>query len=223
MKYVHVYALLLLSVFCTSCGENQTTPDTVDIKTLDPTKNVQSQKPLTNHNEKDINTKHEYTESNGARLIIQNSFPRGGLKYKDPNGKEYFYAVFWTRIINETFNPLELTIDFPADLYEIPASSGSFFKILLPSDTMTIGKEPFNDCGTLKSFLDNSIYKSSSLKRTINPKESSVFYVVTLNYHGVEVILRAGFSLKEQNLFYRINDEEIHCGKINLKNLRLWK
>ena len=55
-------------------------------------------------------------------------------------------------------------------------------KILLPSDTMTLDKEPLFDYGLtdLKSFLDNSIHKPSSLKRTINPKESSGFYVVIL-------------------------------------------
>jgi hypothetical protein len=61
------------------------------------------------------------------------------------------------------------------------------------------------------------------LKRTINPKETSTFYVVTLFNKGVDGILRTGLSLKEQNLFYRINDKEIHCGKINLKNVMLQK
>ena len=51
-------------------------------------------------------------EDNGASLIIQNSFPRGGVKYTDPDGEVYYYAVFFTRIINETDNPFELTIDF---------------------------------------------------------------------------------------------------------------
>ena len=196
-----------------SCKQgNKSTPATVDIENLNSTKNVQSQKP----NEKYIYTKYEYTESNGARLIIQNSFPKSTINYTDPDGKKYIYAVFWTRIINETVNPLELTIDFPLDSFEIPPSSGNYMKLLLPSDTMTIDKEALSDYGlTLKSFLDNNRHKSSSLKRTINPKGSSAFYVVTLSNQGVGGILRTGLSLKEQNLFYRINDKEIHCGKIN--------
>ena len=208
--------------FCTSCGENQTTPDTVDIKTLDSTKNVQSQKPSTKHNGNNFNTKYEYTESNGARIIIQNSFPKSGINYTDPNSKKYVYAVFWTQITNETFDALELTIDFPLDSFEITSSSGNYMRLLLPSDTMTIEKEPLYDYGlTIKSFLDNNRHKSSSLKRTINPKGSSTFYVVTLSNRGVDGTIRAGLSLKEQNLFYRVNDKEIHSGKINLKNLRL--
>ncbi|MES1217331.1 MAG: hypothetical protein ABUT20_17600 [Bacteroidota bacterium] len=95
---------------------------------------------------------------------------------------------------------------------------------LLPSDTMTIDKEPLYDYGlAIKSFLDNYLHKSSSLKRTIQPNSSSGFYVVTLSNRGVDGTLRAGLSLKVQNLFYTINDKEILCGKINLKNLRLWK
>ncbi len=202
-----------------SCRQSsKSTPDTVEKKTLDSTKNVQSQKPY----EKYIDTKYEYTDSTSARLIIQNSFPKSGINYTDPNGKKYVYAVFWTRIINETVNPLELTIDFPLDSFEIPFSSGNHMKLLLPSDTMRINKEPLYDYGlAVKSFLDNGIHKSSSLKRTIHPKDSSAFYVITLSDHGVNGTLRTGLSLKEQNLFYRINDKEIHCGQINLKGMML--
>ncbi len=204
-----------------SCGQGgKSTPDTVDIKTLDSTKNFQRQK----KNEKKFHTKYEYTDSSGARLIIQNSFPKSGINYTDPNGKKYIYAVFWTQIINETVNPLELTIDFPLDSFEIPSSSGNYMKLLLPSDTMTIDKEPLYDYGlTIKSFLDNNRHKSSSLKRTVNPKDSSAFYVVTLSNRGVGGTLRTGLSIKELNLFYNINNKEIQCGSINLKNLMLPK
>ena len=213
--------MVTTGLFC--FGQNsKSTADSVYIGTSDSIKNVRRQKPSTKHNENNFNTKYEYTESNGARLIIQNSFPKSGINYTDPNGKKYIYAVFWTRIINETFDPLELTIDFPLDSFEMPSSSGNYMRLLLPSDTMTIDKEPLYDYGlTIKSFLDNNRHQWSSLKRTIHPKGSGTFYVVTLSDRGVDGTIRAGLSLKEQNLFYRINDKEIHCGKINLKNLRL--
>ena len=102
-----ILMMVTAGFFC-SGQSSKSTPDSVYIGTLDPTKNVQSQKPLTNHNEKDINTKYEYTESNGVRLLIQNSFPKSTINYINPNGKKYIYALFWTRIINETFDPLEL-------------------------------------------------------------------------------------------------------------------
>jgi hypothetical protein len=194
-----------------SCGQaGKSKPDT-DIETMNSVR------------------KYEYTDSMDKHLIIQNSFPKGD-KYTDPNGKEYFKVIFWTRVTNETANPLELKIDFPVDSYQFQSFPGKYFKILIASDTMTIDKEPLYDYGMtgLKSFLDNNIHKPSSLKRTINPKESSGFYVVILVDKGVGGPFRTGLSIKGQNLFYRvsryagkqlIDDKEINCGSINLKNL----
>ena len=233
MKYIHAYALFLMFVFCTSCrGQNK--PDLPKENIKSETKDIVTSP---GSNEPNIHSKYEYADSVGKRLIIQNSFPRGGIKYTDSNGEVYVYAVFWTRIINETDNPLELKIDFPIDSYEVPSLPGKYFKILVPPDTMTLDKEPLFNHGLtdLESFLDNSIHKPSSLKRTINPKESSGFYVVTLCLiEGAHGTMRTGLSLKGQNLFYRIkvdgsksnsktSDKEIHCGSINLKSLILKK
>lgn len=217
MKYIHVYVQLLLVIFHTSCGQSQTG------SSKDNTKSETSYKvPSYGSNDPKIHTKYEYTDSIGKRLVIQNSLPKAGPRYTDPTGKEYVYAVFWTRIINETANPVEVAIDFPVDSFQIPSSSGLYMKLLLPSDTMTIDKEFLYDYGlTIKSFLDHYRHKSSSLKRIIHPKTSSAFYVVALSDRGANGILRTELSLKENNLFYRINDKEIPCGSINLKNLRL--
>jgi hypothetical protein len=237
MKYAH-YALLLMSVFCTSCG-GQNKPDLPkdDLKseTKDTVRSYRS-------NDPNFHTQYEYTDYIGKRLIIQNGYPKGGIKYTDPNGEVYGYGIFWTRIINETDNPLELKIDF-LDSYEVPSLPGKYFKILVLPDTMTLDKIPLFNYGLtdLDSFLDNSIHKPSSLKRTINPKESSGFYVVKLSLmsegaRGGGDILRTGLSLKGQDLFYRvsvynnsplpsslISEKEINCGSINLKGLKLWK
>ena len=226
-----------MPVFHTSCGQSPTNVPKDNIKS--ETKDVVTSP---GSNEK-YHTKYEYTDSIGKSLIIQNSFPKAEL-YTDPNGKEYAKAIFWTRIINETDNPLELTIDFSGDSYEFPSSVGSsvgiYYKIILPSDTMTRDKEDLYNYGLtdLDSFLVNSMHKPSSLKRTINPKTSSGFYVVRLaikpksgwpsvkgdgniRRNSEYGTTRAGFSLKGQNLFYTLNGKEIHCGKINLKNLIL--
>jgi hypothetical protein len=174
-KSIMILVMVTTGLFCAAQSSKSTT-DSVYTGPLDSTKNVQSQRPSTKHNGNNFNTKYEYTESNGARIIIQNSFPKSGINYTDPNGRKYIYAVFWTQIINETFNTLELTIDFPLDSFEIPSSSGNYMKLLLPSDTMTIDKEPLYDYGlTIKSFLDSNRYKSSSLKRTIHPKRFKYF------------------------------------------------
>ena len=209
-----------------SCGQaSKSTPDTVDIETLSSVKNAQ--------NDKDIYTKYEYADFNGKSITIQNGYPRGGIKYTDPNGNVCSYAVFWTRIINETDNPLELKIDLPINSYEISNFPGKYFKVLVPEDTITLDKIPLINQTDLKSFLDNNIHKPSSFKRTINPKESSGFYFVmlisTLEATGMT---RTGLSLKGQDLFYKISryskttlidQKEIHCGVINLKNLTLQK
>ena len=231
-KPVKLFTLFLMSVFLNSCGQNQTNSPKDNIKS--ETKDIVTSP---GSNEK-YHTKYEYTDSIGKSLIIQNSFPKGE-KYTDPNGKGYFKSIFWTRIINETDNPFELTIDFSGDSYELPSSVGSsvdnYRNIILPSDTMTHDKEDLFNYGLtdLDSFLGNSIHKPSSLKRTINPKESSGFYVVLLfikpksGWQRVKGdgngYTRAGFSLKGQNLFYTLNGKEIHCGSINLKNLMLRK
>ena len=213
-----------------SCSQSRkSTPDSVDTETSDSVKNVQSKNPVTNFNDKDIYAKYVYADSNSKSLNIQNSLPKGD-SYTDPNGKEYFKVIFWTRIINETDNPLELKIDFPVDLYEVAGLPGKYYKVLVPPDTMTIDKEQLDNYGMtgLKSFLDNNIHKPSSLKRNINPKDSSGFYVIILFDKGVGGPIRTGLSIKGQNLFYGISrydkhslldEKEINCGSINLKNL----
>ncbi|RKR05351.1 hypothetical protein C8C83_4697 [Flavobacterium sp. 90] len=206
--------LLVLATTLFSCKqENKATPDSV--------KNDQSKK-----NDKNVYSKYEYTDSNGGSVTIQNSFPKGGMRYKDSKGDEYVYAVFWTKISNETDYPLEVNIDFPQDSFEIPSVPDKYFKILIPKDTMTLEKMPLFNYGLtdLDSFFDKNIDKLSSLKKTINPKESSAFYIVTLRLlKGVEGVLRTELSLKGQILYYKINDKEIQCGNINLKNLTLKK
>ncbi|MBN9386302.1 MAG: hypothetical protein J0H74_36425 [Chitinophagaceae bacterium] len=73
------------------------------------------------------------------------------------------------------------------------------------------------------------------MRRSINPKESSGFYVVMLSLvEGAKGTMRTGLSLKGQSLFYRIkvdgsksnsksSEKEIPCGSINLKNFMLRK
>lgn len=218
-----------------SCRQpRKSTPNTVEIKTSDSVKNVQNKQAF---HDKDIYTKYVYTDSNDKCLIIENGFPRGGMKYTERNGDIYTYVVFWTQIINETDNALELRMDFPVNSYEFPSSPGEYYKVLIPADTMTFEKFslPIYGLNNLESFLNNNINKPASLKRTINPKESNGFYIVMLaSTEGAHGTMRTGLSLKGQNLFYRINvngtysntkssDKELQCGSINLKNLVLRK
>ena len=89
---------------------------------------------------------------------------------------------------------------------------------------MTLDKFPLINYGLkdIESFLDKRIHKPSSLKRTINPKESNAFYVVILSptTEGASGILRTGLSPKGQNLFYRIKGISKNI-KINEQLVRL--
>lgn len=207
-----------------SCGQkHKSTPvlepkDTETSNTADPT---EIQKSVTISENKYIDTKYVYADSDGKQIIIENSLPKGGLKYAAPNGEEYVYAIFWTRITNETDNPFELTMDFPENSYELPSSPGRFFKLFIPSDTMKLDKEPLFNYGLdLENYLGDNFHMQAELKRSINPKSSSGFYIITLFNKWVNGTVRTGLSIKEQNIFYRINDRAIHCGSINLKQLK---
>jgi uncharacterized protein (UPF0333 family) len=218
----NILILIMATAGLYSCGQSgKSTPETVDKETINSVR------------------KYEYADSIGKRIIIENGFPKGGMKYIDSNGDSYNYIVFWTRIINKTDNTLELKLNVPVDSYEVSSLPGKYYKILIPTDTMTPEKIPLLNYGLtgLKAFLDNNIHKSSSLKRTINPKESSGFYVLMLCLtEGAGGFLRTGLILNGQYLFYRfsqftptpptlslVNEKEIRFGSINLKNLILQK
>jgi hypothetical protein len=217
--------LLILVTFCLfSCNQNSKS-------TLE--KIEQSEK----KSDKNVYTKYKYTNSEGGGITIENSLPKGGMKYTDVKGEIYNYVVFWTRIMNETDNALELNINFPLNSYEVPSLTGKYYEILIPSDTMTIEKSPLYLYGlsNFETFLNNNIHKESNLKRTINSKESTGFYVVMLCLsEGAHGTMRTELNLKEENLFYRVkvdgsntnnksSDKQIRCGNINLKNLILQK
>jgi hypothetical protein len=180
-------------------------------------KNGKTQKPLTHYSYGWIDTEVKYSDSKGKGIIIQNSLPRGD-RYVDRAGRISAYGIFWTRVINETTTPFELTINFPADSFAILARPESYLKLFLPSDTMTPDKESLYNFGAtgLKSFLDTGLNKPTKLKRTINPKEEYLFYIGALPGAGS----RAALVLKELGLFYRINivpDLLIPCGQIVFK------
>lgn len=199
------------------------------------TKKYAPQKRLTYYPNTNIDSESLYSDSTGIVVIIQNSRRRAGgtldstkrVGYTDAIGKHFTYAIFWNRIINESTSPLELTINFPADSFAIADSTGSYFKVFLPTDTMTLAKEVMYNYGAagLKSFLDTSFNKPSTMERTINPKEACLFYILLVSFQtgGID---RTELVLKEQELFYKINMARqldpalIPCGQIVLKNSR---
>lgn len=194
MKCVH--ALLLMFVFCTVCkGQNKT-----ELPKDDKIDNSNRRWKIKEYKLPDI---HSETESQG--VIIQNSFPKGG-GYADSNGRIYGVAIFFTRIINKTHNPLKLKINFPAESIAILSSPKTFLKLFLLPDTMTLDKVSLYGYGItdLKSFLDTGLNKPTMLERTINAQEECLFYV-GVHYLNGDHVTRTGLVLKEQSLFYRIS------------------
>jgi hypothetical protein len=170
-----------------------------------------------------VDTEVKYTDSAGKGVVIQNSLPKGGGGYIHSSGKTFSYVIFWTRVINQTTTPLELSIHFPADSLTIFPSPDSYLKVFLPPDTMTINKESLYDYGLtgLKSFLDTAFGKPTMLHRIINPKEECLFYIGMLFYQA-RGTARSELVLKDQHLFYRIKIGSqpglIPCGLIVFKN-----
>ncbi len=92
-----------------------------------------------------IYTDTTYASSTGKGITIQNSLPKGGnikpgTPYTDLTGKKYFFAGFWTRIINETKTAFEFEVNFPADSFPLSSPSDSYLKLFIPTDTMTVDK-----------------------------------------------------------------------------------
>ena len=174
--------------------------------------------------QKNVDTKFVYADHHGQKLIIENSYPRGGLKYTDPMGIEYVYAVFWTRITNNTSDTLELIFEFHEDSYQLSSSPYRIFKLLIPSDTLTLKKEPLTNYGLdLDKYLDSYLHIQNNLRRTIKPMDSSGFYVVALFNQGISGTLRSGLKITDGKLSYRVNDMTIDCGEINWRQLKLKK
>jgi len=165
-----------------------------------------------------FHTEFKYTDVINKGILIQNSYPKGGQEYTARNGKKYVFVVFWTRITNETNSDLEITINFPIDSFKTPSSPDVNFNIYVPKEEMKIEKETLLNYGLdLKSFLDKNIEKPSELVKTICQNESYLFYNIALSNEGIIGVVRAGFELKRRALFYKINDYEIICGKIEAK------
>jgi len=164
-----------------------------------------------------------YSESNNNGIILQNSFPKGGL-YEGSKKKYFNYSclVFFNRIINQTEKPFELTVDFPADEIGIPDSPNTFVKLFLSSDKMTLEKQNLFNYG-LTDF--DSLNDATKIKKILEPNEEHLFYVVAVFYqtrNDVQNEYRGGnrteLVLEGENLFYKMlpQIESMHCGKINI-------
>ena len=164
-----------------------------------------------------------FDSTSGEGVIIQNSYPKGD-RYYHPSGGQYGCAVFWTRVLNNTPAPIELSVHFRADSIPLSTTPNAFMQIFLPPETMTADKESMYNYGAegIYSFLDAGLPEESSLKQILDPREEYMFYVGVLG-HESSGIIRTGMVLKEEGLFYRIMIDPHYestlfpCGKIDHK------
>jgi hypothetical protein len=174
-----------------------------------------AQEPLTDYPYTYIDTERRFTDSTGLDVIIQNSLPKG-VGYTTGKG---FDRILWTRIMNQSDTPLEVMIDFPADSFEISSSPGTYIRVFLPVDTMTVEKEELYAYG-----ITSGLGKSTPLQRTIKTKEEVLFYIGVL-FCRVGGAVRGELVLKGHGLFYNIrgvpqefDSTLIPCGQIVFKN-----
>ena len=234
-----MYKCLLFSTILmaalSSCGQNSTSSEnhTKEIALKESRQKEENQQELLSLLDTYIHKEIKYIDSTGQGLILQNSLPKGGIAingrrgYTSPDGRVFGYGQFWTRIINETAAPLDLTISFPADSFAYSSDAIGYFKLLVPQDTMTLDKLPmFNygfDIETLRSFLNSNYNKSTTIRRRINPRGACMFYVTLLTHLDDNGAIRAGFDLKEGKLIYNINinpfgSKAIVCGQVEVKD-----
>jgi hypothetical protein len=158
----------------------------------------------------------------GEDVIILNSSPKAG-RYINADGKEFSYGITRTTLINVSENPLQLSINFPADSFAFTVP-GLYVKLFLPPDSISFDDMPFDKSSWyvndgLKPFLDAGLDTPTALQETISANQERVFYIGAL-YHKTGGIPRGELVLKEQNLFFkpgRLDTLMIPCGKIIFK------
>lgn len=206
----------------TACGQSQ--DEIIDNKNVFTSDTAANNVSANNFHSNYVDTKVIYKDSEGDLITVLNSLPKGGLKYTDPTGKDYVYAVFWSRIINDTEHPIELTLNSFEESYHLASATDRIFKLYIPEDTLAIGNEASVNYGlNLEEFLNDHYLEQPYFNRIIPSKEANGFYFIILFNKGVEGTLRTGLSIKEQSAYYKVNDMEIECGKINIKNLEVIK
>ena len=218
-----------------SCGQSSKTlqyHDSTHLEAKDSTSEDKVKATLPPNFGNYLDTEFNYVDSRGEGIIIQNSYPKGGIAvngergYTDPRGRRFGYGQFWTRMVNETSTPIEINISFPADSFAFSPSPDTYFKLLLPQDKMSLDKLSLYNYGVnladLNDFLDSNFDKATYLKRTIKPQEDCLFYVTLLIHLPNNGPIRAGFVMEEKGLIYRINidgwgSKEIPCGELVFK------
>lgn len=142
-----------------------------------------------------------YSDTTIQGVRIENGLPKGN-GHTDSNGNRIGFALFWTRVTNETTTPLELKINFSADSFAIPPTPDSYLKLFLVPDSIYYSEY---ESKSLNSFLDTELNKPTVLQKSINPKEEYLFYIGIASTGSSGGMVRTGLVLKDQELFYKVS------------------
>ncbi|UII27197.1 hypothetical protein LVD15_01870 [Fulvivirga maritima] len=215
---------------CKQKSDSEKKKATIQPEPVYSTKNNNEKPPIDSVLERFTYTDTTYSFSQEERIIIQNSLPKGGMiapggaQYFDTSGKKYVFAVFWTRIINESSTPIELNIHIPADSFAIFNPPNSYLKLFLPPDKLTYDKLSSFNYGltNIKSFLDINLNKATNLRKTIAPNNEYIFYVATLSYEATGTP-RAALFMQKEALYYRMSLSPNGAGTIPLGKITFTK
>ena len=169
-----------------------------------------------------VDSEKSFTDSRGNSVTVTNSLPKGGGDFKNINGKQFSYIVFWTHITNNSKKPLKLDLGFRPDSFPIFKSQGSYIKILLPPDSMTESKIQLGDYGLtdLQTTLDKQSKNTSLLRRTLEANQSLYFYTAVL-IHQARGTARAAYSLHQEDFIFKIridsDSSSIPSGRLHFK------
>ncbi len=153
-----------------------------------------------------------YSETRHDGVLIQNSFPKGG-PYTGPTYRHFnhSYLVFFSRIVNETSEPLALKLGFNSDSFPIPNSPHTYVKLFLPPQTMTFEKRVLFSYG-ITSLA--SLEQATHFQKKLNPHEECFIYVVALFYQTKPEAWRqerggnrGEFVLQGQDLYYNLRPQ----------------
>ena len=215
--------LTIATVLC-SCGKAGDSVPVVaptEAEQTDAAVGMDSTRPSVATDSTLIHTKYVYIDSDGRLLTVENSYPKGGMTYTDREGGSHVYAVFWTRITNDTTSPFELALDFGDRVYALPSSPGRSFKLYFPDDAMIPAKEALYNYGLdVESYLDNLYQRRSSTRRTIYPTSTDTFYVVVLFNRWVDGTMRTGLRIEDGRFVYDVNGLDVVGGVVKGELLR---
>ena len=221
--------LILVTLWLSSCqkrSKSVTGEVSIDSQQVDVVKVHETSAPPVHELDKYLYTDTLYVNEAGELLTIQNGLPKGGMidpdgtPYQDASGKSYQFAVFWTRLVNESNEPIDIHVSTPADSFAIFTPPNSYLKLFLVPDEFSYQElSSFNyGLADIKSFLDINFNRGTDLQITLEANEDHIFYIATISYQAAGVP-RGAFILKGNDLYYSMSlapdgSGMVYCGGI---------